>query len=194
MGMHELIKDLTVTIPILHIKNKLYLIGHQRMTCDLKNENLMLRVGGGFEKFIDYVPKNHRYIERSLVVHMIKSGESLEGVVDALFNGRKLKNLIKESNQEIEEPSTPGSKKSLKRKISTGDIESKRARSAKRSASRNRPRFSFRDVDPYSKTKTINIQKVKRPNNAANYAWDDQENNANGRHPRQGWARISMSF
>jgi len=29
---------------------------------------------------------------------MIKSGESLEGVVDALFNGRKLKNLIKESN------------------------------------------------------------------------------------------------
>jgi hypothetical protein len=59
----------------------------------------MVRVGGGYEKFFEYVPKNHRYFERSLVVHMIKSGESLEGVVDALFNGRKLKNLIKESNE-----------------------------------------------------------------------------------------------
>ena len=29
---------------------------------------------------------------------MIKSGESLEGVVESLINGRKLKNLIKELN------------------------------------------------------------------------------------------------
>lgn len=97
--MFELIKEGNVTIPILHIKEKLYLIGHSRMTCNLINDNLMVRVGGGYEKFSEYVPRNHRYIERSLVVHMIKSGESLEGVVDALFNGRKLKNLIKMSQE-----------------------------------------------------------------------------------------------
>ena len=147
-----------MTIPILHIKDRLYLIGHNRMTCNLINDNLMVRVGGGYEKFIDYVPKNHRYFERSLVVHMIKSGESLEGVVDALYNGRKLKNLIKESNDNLDEPSS-AERKSVKRSMSNDG--SKSSRSLKRSASRNRPRFSFRDVDPYSKTKSINIQKIK---------------------------------
>jgi len=152
------------------------LIGHNRITCDIKNDNLICRVGGGFEKFIDYVPKNHRYFERSLVVHMIKSGESLEGVVDALFHGRKLKNLIKESNDTSPEPNTP-ERKSLKRSTSTE--QSRSAKSLKRSNSRNRPRFSFRDVDPYSKTKSINIQKVKRAENGSNYAWDEKENQAN---------------
>jgi len=79
-----LIKQLRITIPILFIKEKLYLIGSVRINVDMKTDNLMLRVGGGFEKFIDYVPKNHRYFERSLVVHMIKSGESLEWVVDEI--------------------------------------------------------------------------------------------------------------
>lgn len=113
----------------------------------------MVRVGGGYEKFFEYVPKNHRYFERSLVVHMIKSGESLEGVVDALFNGRKLKNLIKETNEkEPEEPSS-GDRKGVKSRPTSA----RSSKSAKRSASRNRSGFSFRDVDPYSKTKSINI-------------------------------------
>ena len=84
-----------ITIPILFIKEKLYLIGSARINVDLKKDNLMLRVGGGFEKFIEYVPKNHRYFERSLVVHMIKSGESLEYVVDCLFSGKKVKNILR---------------------------------------------------------------------------------------------------
>lgn len=54
----------------------------------------MVRVGGGFEKFIEYIPKNHRYLERALVVYMIKSGESLEWVVDNLKNGKKITNKI----------------------------------------------------------------------------------------------------
>ncbi len=51
-----------------------------------------MRVGGGYEKFEDYVPKNHRFFQRTLVVHMIKSGESLEAVVDNLIIGKKIKN------------------------------------------------------------------------------------------------------
>lgn len=88
----------------------------------------MVRVGGGYEKFIDYVPKNHRYFERSLVVHMIKSGESLEGVVDAIFNGKKLKNLIKETSELDENTSDNGTPKALKRSAT---------RSRSRSGNRN---------------------------------------------------------
>ena len=79
-----MIQQLRITIPNLFIKEKLYLIGSVRINVDMKTDNLMLRVGGGFEKFSEYVPKNHRYFERSLVVHMIKSGESLEWVVDEI--------------------------------------------------------------------------------------------------------------
>jgi hypothetical protein len=50
----------------------------------MKTDNLILRVGGGFEKFSEYVPKNHRFFERSLVVLMIKSGESLGWVVNKI--------------------------------------------------------------------------------------------------------------
>jgi len=53
----------------------------------------LLRVGGGYEKFEEYVPKNLRYHQRILVIHMIKSGESLEWVVDALINGKKIRNI-----------------------------------------------------------------------------------------------------
>jgi len=93
-------KVLNITIPIIWIKAKLYLIGSNRISCELKRDQLMLRVGGGYEKFEEYIPKNHRYFQRMLVIHMIKSGESLEWVIDALINGRKIKNLNQEIQQE----------------------------------------------------------------------------------------------
>ena len=40
-----------ITIPIIWIKDDLYLIGHQRMNCSIKRSCLMLRVGGGYEPF-----------------------------------------------------------------------------------------------------------------------------------------------
>lgn len=88
LAISIIIEQHKITIPILHIKDRLYLIGSQRMTCEIKREILMIRVGGGFEKFFEWVPKNHRYLERCLVVHMIKSGESLEWVIEQLFNGK----------------------------------------------------------------------------------------------------------
>ena len=64
-----------------HIEKQLYLIGSARVNLELKRF-LMVRAGGGYEKFDEYVPHNHRYFQRSLVIHMIKSGESLEWVVN----------------------------------------------------------------------------------------------------------------
>jgi hypothetical protein len=80
-------------IPIIWIKGRLYLIGSQRLTCQIKRNILMLRVGGGYEVFHTYISKYHRYNQRILVIHMIKSGESLEWVVDSLKNGQKIKNI-----------------------------------------------------------------------------------------------------
>ena len=93
LAIANLIEELNITLPILHIKDKLYLIGPSRMTCEMKRDFVMLRVGGGYEKFVEHLPRNHRFYERTLVVHMIKSGESLEWVIDALFNGRQIRSI-----------------------------------------------------------------------------------------------------
>lgn len=102
MMIAEYIRELQISIPIIWIKQKLYLIGSNRISCELKRDQLMLRVGGGYEKFEEYVPKYHRYFQRVLVIHMIKSGESLEWVVDALINGKKIKNINQEIQQEAQ--------------------------------------------------------------------------------------------
>lgn len=86
------IEELDIRIPIVPIKDKLYLVGSNRVSCSIKNDQLILRVGGGYEKFEDYVPKNHTFFQRMLVVHMIKSGDSLEAVVDNLIIGKKIPN------------------------------------------------------------------------------------------------------
>lgn len=55
----QYIEELDIRIPIIPIKDKLYLIGSNRVSCSFKDDQLILRVGGGYEKFEDYVPKNH---------------------------------------------------------------------------------------------------------------------------------------
>lgn len=82
------IKELGITIPVKHIEKQLYLIGSARVNLELKRF-LMVRAGGGYERFDEYVPQHHRYFQRSLVIHMIKSGESLEWVVDQIMAGKK---------------------------------------------------------------------------------------------------------
>lgn len=57
----EQIDLLELTIPIKHIRGKLYLIGSSKTNCELKGEQLLIRTGGGYERFDEYVPSNHRY-------------------------------------------------------------------------------------------------------------------------------------
>lgn len=165
LAIHMLIQELNIKIPILHIKNKLYLIGTNRITAEIKRDIVMLRVGGGYEKFVEYVPRNQRYFQRALVVYMIKSGESLEWVIDALYNGRKIKNIVKESKDTAARTS-----RSRSRSKSRQDEEADRTENLKRRISVNlntsmndgqkdvspiRERgFSFRETSPYSKKKT----------------------------------------
>lgn len=87
------IHEMRITIPIVWIKGNLYLIGNQRIQCEIRRNCLLLRVGGGYESFQEYVIKNDRYFQRMLIIYMIKSGESLEYVVECLINDRKIKNV-----------------------------------------------------------------------------------------------------
>lgn len=78
------ILELMIKFPIVLIKDDLYLIGSERLNIkqNTNNDSLMVRVGGGYVKFEEYVFKQDRYYQRMLVVYMIKSGESLEWVVE----------------------------------------------------------------------------------------------------------------
>lgn len=60
----------------------------------MHNDSLMVRVGGGYVKFEEHVLKQDRYYQRMLVVFMIKSGESLEWVVEQLIANKKITNQL----------------------------------------------------------------------------------------------------
>jgi hypothetical protein len=62
----------------------------------------MVRVGGGYAKFEEHIDKQARYYQRMLVVYMIKSGESLEWVVEQLKANKKITNLQQLAEQEAQ--------------------------------------------------------------------------------------------
>lgn len=88
--MFEIYTQQHITIPIIHIREKLYLIGSGRMTCDYRSDTAMVKVGGGYEKFEDYVAKSERYHQRRLVTYMINNQASLEWVVNQLIEGKSI--------------------------------------------------------------------------------------------------------
>ena len=46
-NLSKLIKKNGITIPIMHVRGQLYLIGSIRCNCELKIDQVMVRVGGG---------------------------------------------------------------------------------------------------------------------------------------------------
>jgi len=57
----------------------------------MKDGHLMCRLGSTYELFADFIDRKHKFYQRMLVIMMIKSGESLEYVMDQLLSGRKIK-------------------------------------------------------------------------------------------------------
>jgi len=62
--IYELLISLDVKIPIVLIKENLYLIGTSRVICDLRNESVIVRVGGGNDTLFNYLSNNHKQFER----------------------------------------------------------------------------------------------------------------------------------
>jgi len=93
----QLISDIEITIPIVWIKQNQYLIGSTIFSLEIRKDQLQMKVGTAWENFENHVAKNHRFFQRNLVIQMIKSGESLEWVVDNLMNGKKIKSANDEN-------------------------------------------------------------------------------------------------
>jgi len=68
-----IIQDNNFTIPIVNIRDSLFLVGPNRLNCDYKYESVLVKVGGGSQKLEDYLMKNHANMEKTLIDHMAKS-------------------------------------------------------------------------------------------------------------------------
>ena len=118
------IKQLQITVPIVNIKDSLYLIGSQRCNLSIKRESLLVTKGGGTEKFEVFIQANLKTFQRNLVIYMIKTGESLEYVVDSLINNKKIRTGIETTqrsstptrNSIPKSPRSPGEKRYLQQK------------------------------------------------------------------------------
>lgn len=85
-----MIEAMNITIPIIWINKQLYLVGDKKINLEKNGEFVTANIGGGYQNFEHYIQKSHKVFERSLVVKMIQSNESLEWVCDAIIDGTKL--------------------------------------------------------------------------------------------------------
>ena len=69
----ELLNELDIRIPVVLIKDNLYLIATARVICDLKMESVIVRVGGGNDTLSNYLANNHQQFQRLLAVQMLKN-------------------------------------------------------------------------------------------------------------------------
>ena len=62
--IEELISIIGCTIPILHIKENIYLVGSERLPLQVIQEIVFVQTpSGAKEQFVNYVPRTHRYHE-----------------------------------------------------------------------------------------------------------------------------------
>ena len=94
--LYQYTEELDITFPIVVIRNELYLVGSERLNIKLNanNNQLLVRVGGGYKNFEEHILAQNKFYQRMLVMHMIKSGESLEWVVEMLIAGKKIPNQL----------------------------------------------------------------------------------------------------
>jgi hypothetical protein len=88
--MADIVWDDQITLPIIHIKDKLFLIGPNRLNCEMRTEKAMVHVGGGFQSLEEYLDRNQFLLKRKLVQYMVTNRESLEWVLVQLYENKKL--------------------------------------------------------------------------------------------------------
>lgn len=83
-----MLMDLNLLIPIVHIRDTLYLVGDHKVHIERKRETVMANIGGGYQEFIAWLQREYHHLQRSLLVKMIQSRLSLEAIVDLLIEGK----------------------------------------------------------------------------------------------------------
>ena len=89
-----MITKLNVRVPILHIEKNKYLIGNNKCNCSLKGDAVLIRVGGGYERFENYMTSNHDSFQLILVSHMESNKWTLEEVIQKIMKGETIRTNI----------------------------------------------------------------------------------------------------
>lgn len=80
-GIVELIEQLDVKIPIVFIKENLYLIGTARVICELRADIVVVRNNGITDTLFNYLYYNHKVFEKFLALRVLESKLSLEEII-----------------------------------------------------------------------------------------------------------------
>ena len=113
-AIYAVVKREKIALPIIPIKNNLYLIGSNRVNCENKFGNVMVKIGGGSQKLEEYLEKNGYQMEIQLKDHMFKSKKPLTWICDQLVQGKK----IPKAEVQAFYSSKPGSKSPKRQNIS----------------------------------------------------------------------------
>lgn len=98
-AVDKIIRQMKITVPVVHIKDSNYLVGHMKVNLIMKRDSILVQKGGGSEKFENFISNNHKSMQRNLVIFMIQTSESLEYVIDSIINGKKFKSIEQRSQQ-----------------------------------------------------------------------------------------------
>lgn len=90
MEVKRIIDEMGVTIPIVHIKDSLYLVGANKVHLEKKGNKVTAQIGGGYQELEQYLPKHHSNLEKELILKMVQSKQSLEFVCESIITGKKL--------------------------------------------------------------------------------------------------------
>jgi len=88
----EIVEKYKVTVPILHITNREYLVGTQRLVLTLEdNDEVYVLFRDTSEKFDKFIVDNHKKYEEAIIFQMINGAKSLEEVCDENINKQSAK-------------------------------------------------------------------------------------------------------
>jgi len=83
----EIVEKYKVTVPILHIANREYLIGTQRLVLTLEKDNeVYVLFQESTQKLDKFIVDNHKKYEEAIIYQMINGAKSLEEVCDDNIN------------------------------------------------------------------------------------------------------------
>lgn len=86
-----LLEQYRVGLPIIWIRDTLYLVGDKKIHIKQDTRYIIANVGGGYEEFWAWFSKHIEDMERSLITKMVNSRESLETVCQKLIDGQPIR-------------------------------------------------------------------------------------------------------
>ena len=88
----ELIKQYNIRMPIKMIEDGKYMFGTRIVTANLEMNTVMVRVGGGYREFFEYVKCEETELRR-LQLKIEQTGLTLDQLVTKMLNAARYKNF-----------------------------------------------------------------------------------------------------